>query len=196
MILWINGAFGSGKTTTANELHRRIPHSFIYDPENIGYFIRKNAPKSMQKDDFQDHELWRSFNYSMLLSIAKDYSGTVIVPMTIVDEQYFDEIVTRLRTEGVEVKHYTLAASRDTLLKRLKRRGDGSGSWPAKQIDRCIASLSKETFAKQIETDQLTIDDTLEIISADANIPLRPDHRGIVKKKLDRLATTIKHIRF
>ena len=45
MILWINGAFGSGKTTTAYELHRRLkPLSYVYDPENVGYFLRKNEP--------------------------------------------------------------------------------------------------------------------------------------------------------
>ncbi|MBQ9717880.1 MAG: tunicamycin resistance protein, partial [Clostridia bacterium] len=38
MILWINGTFGSGKTQTAAELHRRIPDSFVYDPENVGYW--------------------------------------------------------------------------------------------------------------------------------------------------------------
>ncbi|HBD65376.1 MAG TPA: tunicamycin resistance protein, partial [Clostridiales bacterium] len=44
MIIWINGAFGSGKTQTANELHRRIKNSYVYDPENIGFFIRDNIP--------------------------------------------------------------------------------------------------------------------------------------------------------
>jgi len=43
MILWINGAFGSGKTATANKLSRKLPNSFIYDPENVGCFIRQNT---------------------------------------------------------------------------------------------------------------------------------------------------------
>ncbi|WP_353095654.1 hypothetical protein [Tissierella praeacuta] len=46
MIIWLNGAFGSGKTTCAFELSRRFPNSFVYDPENIGYFIRNNTPKA------------------------------------------------------------------------------------------------------------------------------------------------------
>ena len=49
LILWINGAFGSGKTTISYELNRRIPNSFVYDPENIGFFIRKNIPKQILK---------------------------------------------------------------------------------------------------------------------------------------------------
>ena len=39
MIIWINGAFGSGKTQVAHELKRRLENSFIYDPEQIGYFF-------------------------------------------------------------------------------------------------------------------------------------------------------------
>ena len=38
-LIWINGAFGSGKTQTAYELNARISDSFVYDPENMGYFI-------------------------------------------------------------------------------------------------------------------------------------------------------------
>ena len=36
MIIWINGAFGSGKTNVAYELNRRIESSYVYDPEEIG----------------------------------------------------------------------------------------------------------------------------------------------------------------
>ena len=42
MILWINGSFGAGKTTVAYELERRLEKAFVYDPENIGYFLRKD----------------------------------------------------------------------------------------------------------------------------------------------------------
>jgi adenylylsulfate kinase-like enzyme len=45
MIIWLNGAFGSGKTRTAYELHRRIPQSYIFDPENIGFCIREFGVK-------------------------------------------------------------------------------------------------------------------------------------------------------
>lgn len=40
MIIWINGAFGSGKTNTAYELKRRIPNAFVYDPEEAGFLVR------------------------------------------------------------------------------------------------------------------------------------------------------------
>jgi uridine kinase len=41
LIIWLNGAFGAGKTTAAFELCRRLPDSFVYDPENVGFFPKK-----------------------------------------------------------------------------------------------------------------------------------------------------------
>jgi uridine kinase len=93
MIIWINGAFGSGKTQTSYELHRRITNSYVYDPENIGFFIRRNIPKEAHKGDFQNYAVWREFNYSMLKYMDQEYDGIIIVPMTIVNPQYFNEII-------------------------------------------------------------------------------------------------------
>ncbi|MDO3412503.1 AAA family ATPase [Saccharibacillus sp. CPCC 101409] len=173
MIVWINGAFGTGKTTTAYELHRRIPGSFVYDPEEVGYFIRKNSPVSVHKSDFQDYPLWRETNLSMLGMIEREHPGVVIVPMTLVKPQYFREIVGALRAEGVEVRHFALLARRETLLQRLKGRGDGSDSWPAQQIDRCLEALSAEAFGMHLHTDEMTPDDVVERIAAECGIELQ-----------------------
>ncbi|MBN2984163.1 AAA family ATPase [Cohnella algarum] len=196
MIVWINGAFGSGKTQTAHELQRRVPGSYLYDPENVGYFLRKNMPRSLQTDDFQDDPLWREFNYKMLSSIAVRHSGAVIVPMTIVNRTYFEEIVGRLRTDGETVRHFALCASRETLLKRLRSRGEGGRSWAARQIDRCAEGLAHEAFRCHLDTEGRTIEQVAERIAAMAGLELAPDTRHGWKKRLDRLGTQIRHIRF
>jgi hypothetical protein len=41
-----------------------------------------------------------------------------IVPMTVVDVTYFDEIVGRSRRDGVSLHHITLMTSRGTILAR------------------------------------------------------------------------------
>lgn len=195
MIIWINGAFGAGKTTTAYELHRRISGSYVYDPENAGYFLRKNMPKRLWKNDFQDHEAWRAMNVSMLQTLSREFQGVIIVPMTIVNPQYFDEIIQRLRDEHVDIRHFALLASKETLLKRLRSRGDGQQSWPAQQIERCISSLSLEMFQTHLYTDQLTTEEIINQIAQACGIELQPDNRGKLRKKMDRLITQIKHIR-
>ncbi|MFC4599801.1 AAA family ATPase [Cohnella hongkongensis] len=196
MIVWINGAFGAGKTQTAYELHRRLPGSYVYDPENVGYFIRKNVPKQIALDDFQDYPMWRETNYAMLKHLDREYDGVVIAPMTLVHPRYFDEIVGRLRADGARVEHFALCANKETLLKRLKSRGEGSRSWAAEQIDRCVSALSGEKFGRHIDTERHTVADNAEQIAALAGLTLQPDERSGIRKAYDRIRTQIRHIRF
>src|SRR5690606_29969102 len=97
----------------------RLANSCVYDPENIGFFIRENTPEESHRSDFQNYKLWRSFNYDMLKYLSHEYSGTVIVPMTVNNKQYYDEIIQRLIDDDVTLKHYILDADRKTILKRL-----------------------------------------------------------------------------
>ena len=196
MIIWVNGAFGAGKTQTAHELQRRIPHSFIYDPENAGYFIRKNIPEGIKKGDFQDYPMWREVNYGMIKHIDEQYDGTLIIPMTIVNPQYFDDIVGRLRRDGVVIHHFALCAARETLLKRLRSRGENERSWAAQQIERCIEGLSLPVFERHVDTDAMTTSEVVEAIAAALNIRLLPDNRGKLRKRYDRMKTQVSHIRF
>lgn len=194
MIIWLNGAFGAGKTQTAYELKRRIPGSVIYDPEQIGFFINRNTPKEMNKGDFQNHSIWREFNYKTLKYIDSEYNGTIIVPMTIVNPQYFEEIVGKLRDDGVIVHHFVLWGTKETLQKRLRSRGEKKNSWGEQQINRCMQGLSNVIFENHIETDELTIERVAETIAATLDIQLQKDNRNEFKKKLDRMIMRIKRI--
>lgn len=53
MIIWINGAFGVGKSHTAYKLTRRIDNAFLFDPETVGFFLRDKLPGTARFDDFQ-----------------------------------------------------------------------------------------------------------------------------------------------
>jgi hypothetical protein len=195
MIIWLNGAFGSGKTTSAFELNRRLPDSFVYDPENIGYFIRKNTPKETHKSDFQDYPLWRSFNYEMLKQISQDFSGTIIVPMTITKRQYYDEIIQRLIDDGIPLQHYILYADKKTIQKRLNKRLSRGDTWAKAQIDRCIHAFNTDITEEKIITDGRSIDSVVEEIAQRSAVNLLPDNRSNAKKMVDRVITSIRHIR-
>lgn len=194
MIIWINGTFGSGKTTTAYELQKRIPNSIVYDPERFGFVLMANVPKEMALDDFQDYPLWRDSNYALLKQIADGYFGIIIVPMTLTNETYFNEIIGKLRNNGVHVNHFTLTASSTTIKKRLRKRFEGKSSWAYQQMEKRLSSLSKKRFEEHILTDDMTIDEVVETIAARCGITLQPDHRSHVKKLLDRLLINIKEI--
>jgi len=118
-ILWINGAYGAGKTSVVEVLHEMLPGSFIYDPENAGSFIRSNFPNSLWKDDYQDYPLWREINFKMILQLVRDVQQTILVPMTIVKPECYDEIIVLLRGVSVDVRHFILRVDENTLRERL-----------------------------------------------------------------------------
>ena len=195
MIIWLNGAFGSGKTTCAFELHRRLPNSFVYDPENIGYFIRNNIPGEIHKSDFQNHGQWRLFNYEMLKYISTEYLGTIIVPMTINNYQYYEEIIQRLIDDGIILKHYILYANKETILRRLSKRLGRGNTWAKSQNARCIDAFDTEITEEKIITDNRSIDYVVEEIAKRRGLTLLPDKRTFLRKSIDRGITLKKHIR-
>lgn len=162
MILWLNGAFGAGKTAVAEALCRRLPGAYLYDPENVGQFLRQNLPEPLCPwEDFQDDPLWRQFNAALLERLAREHDGTVIVPMTVTDPRYWAELTTLVPADNLRV--FVLQAAPDSLLSRLEGRGDGSDSWPARQIVRCCAGL-KDLPGQVIPTDELTVEQVADRI--------------------------------
>ena len=53
--MFLNGAFGIGKTTVARALVKRLPRAVLFDPEPIGVLLQRFR----RVDDFQDLRAWR-----------------------------------------------------------------------------------------------------------------------------------------
>ncbi len=198
MILWLNGAFGVGKTQTAFALARRLPDAYIYDPENLGFFLRDNLPAALRTEDFQDYPQWRRWNREMLAYLAEAYAGPILVPMTVTDAGYFREL-----TEGLpELRPILLSAEKKTILQRLRKRGEGKGSWAAQRIERCIAAFAMgETDAgylpgQRLVTDGLSLDQVVEAAAAMVRLPLTPDTRRAWQKRWDHARVWQRHIRW
>ena len=99
MLVWINGPFGVGKTATAYELQRRLPGSAVYDPEHVGFGMRRMLPAPL-RGNFQDLPAWRHSVTELLRLTLTVYDRPVIVPMTLADQGYHQEIIARLRSDG------------------------------------------------------------------------------------------------
>lgn len=194
MIVWINGAFGSGKTQTAHELLRRLDGAFLYDPENVGFFLRKNEPRELTAENFQDEPLWRSMNRDMLLHLSQRFGGTILVPMTLVNEGYYDELIGELRRQGADVKHFVLCAREGTIRKRLHSRLEGKNSWAARQLPACLTALESPVFENRIWTDGLSIPEVAEEVARRAGLTLKP-RLGPVRQFCAQLSTQIRAIR-
>lgn len=171
MIVMINGAFGSGKTTTANRLLPLLPNSMIFDPEEIGYMVRKIIPEEIRfqderTDDFQDIELWRVLTVKTAMELKRKYNKHLIVPMTLYKTHNFEYIYNGLHSMDKDLFHFCLIASKDTIFERLTTRGDKLGGWTFEQTERCVNALRDNRFQEHIITDQLDTESVIERILA------------------------------
>jgi hypothetical protein len=209
MLLWINGPFGGGKTQTAYEIQRRLPGSVVCDPEHAGFGLRRMLPPEL-RGNFQDLAAWRQGVVEVLdLALAK-HDGVVIVPMTVTDSGYFAETVGRLRELDHKIRHFTLLAERETVLKRLRERGFGHlpqyvagknaglgrETWAVQQLDHCLERLREPEFAEHLWTDHSTVPKTADRIAVLAGLQLRPNTEGTLRTRLRQARVGIKHIRF
>lgn len=169
VIIMINGAFGSGKTSTAQMLQPLINNSMIFDPEDIGLMTWKIAPKEVrhtheQTDDFQDIELWKTLTVNVAGEVKKKYQKHLIVPMTLYKEENFNYIYNGFKELDGELYHYCLLASEDTIYNRLVKRGDKVGGWSFQRIATCVEAFRREIYQEHLITDHLKTTEIVDII--------------------------------
>jgi predicted kinase len=148
MMIWINGAFGAGKTTLADELHRRLPGAMPFDPEYVGYILQRWVPRP-ESGDFQDIPLWRKLVAEFAVSLAAEYGRTLIIPMTVVNPAYREEIFALIGQAGERVLHVFLEVPAGELRRRIDNQvmaeGDPAADASARafrhgNVERCVAA--------------------------------------------------------
>ncbi|WP_405900833.1 ATP-binding protein [Streptomyces sp. NBC_00727] len=148
MIIWINGAFGSGKTTLVTELHRRLPDALVFDPEYVGFLLREIV--EVPDGDFQNIPLWRKQVASLAQGLVEEYGRPVLAPMTVVRRPYADEIFGALEKAGVPVHHFFLDVPAAVLEQRLHgrvvvpgdpERDEAVRRWGKARIAECVAAV-------------------------------------------------------
>ncbi|MGY6018924.1 NUDIX hydrolase [Streptomyces spinosirectus] len=124
MIVWINGAFGAGKTTTARELIELIPNSTLFDPEVIGAALTHLLPPKhlAEVGDFQDLPIWRRLVIDTAAAMLAELGGTLVIPMTLLRQEYRDEIFGGLAARRIPVRHILLAPAETILRERIAGR--------------------------------------------------------------------------
>ncbi len=162
MVIWLNGSFGAGKTTIAQELVKKLDNAFIYDPENMGAFLRDNLKYNY--NDYQEYPFFRQFNFEIIKDLNNNYNY-VIVPMTLTNKTYYDEIIGKLISLGINTKHYILMAKKEAIISRLDNRGNTT-SWSYDQVDRCLGAFAENIPGEKIDTNNKSVDETtMEILN-------------------------------
>ncbi|WP_369255927.1 NUDIX domain-containing protein [Streptomyces sp. R35] len=173
MIVWINGAFGAGKTTTARELIELIPNSTLFDPEVIGGALTHLLPakRLAEVGDFQDLPIWRRLVVDTAAAMLAELGGVLVVPMTLLRQEYRDEIFGGLAARRIPVRHVLLAPAETILRERIAGRAvppdlpDGDlrvRQWSYDHIEPYRAALASwlTADAHPVDTSALTPYDT------------------------------------
>lgn len=172
MVIMINGSFGVGKTTSAKLLRRALPGSIIYNPEWVGFVLRR-LPKWARwrrswPDDYQHLELWRWSVVTGVWLFGLLRRCPVIVPMAFSDRCYFDEVIAGISRFECDLRVFCLRASLATVKKRLIGRGDaveGAGTeWIARRIVKCAEAHRDPHFGEPVETEGRTAEKVAEEI--------------------------------
>ncbi|MFJ6698974.1 NUDIX domain-containing protein [Streptomyces sp. NPDC091272] len=124
MIVWINGAFGAGKTSAARELIDLIPNSTFYDPEVIGAGLGQLLPakRLAEVGDYQDLPIWRRMVVDTAAALLAEVPGVLVVPMTLLRQEYRDEIFGGLASRRIPVRHVLLQVEETILRTRIAAR--------------------------------------------------------------------------
>ncbi|HVE70952.1 MAG TPA: AAA family ATPase [Thermoanaerobaculia bacterium] len=157
MILFLNGAFGIGKTTVARALVKRLPRAVLFDPEPAGVVLQRIR----RVDDFQDLRLWRRLTI-LGIRVARLLARNVVVPMAFSNADYLREIRDGVARFDPDVRHVCLVAPYDIVLARLRQRG--AGEWEERRARECCDAHVRPEFASQIDASRAVAEIVEEIL--------------------------------
>jgi hypothetical protein len=120
MIVWLNGTHGAGKTTTSALVQPLLPDSRVFDAEKVGGMLMDITPGLPATDNFQHWPPWRQLVVETARRVLDYTGGTLVIPMTVLVEQYWREISAGLAHHAIPVRHFVLHADQDTLRRRIE----------------------------------------------------------------------------
>jgi 8-oxo-dGTP pyrophosphatase MutT (NUDIX family)/predicted kinase len=146
VIVWLNGAFGTGKTTTARELVDLIPGSTFYDPQLVGNGLGMMLPRKRLEEvtDYQDLPSWRRLVVETGAALLGEVGGCLVVPMTLLRQEYRDEIFGGFAARRIPVRHVLLHTDETILRQRIATREEipGDAEASASIRNRCLAGVA------------------------------------------------------
>ncbi|RKE18275.1 NUDIX hydrolase [Streptomyces sp. TLI_171] len=134
MIVWVNGAFGAGKTSACRELVGLLPGSLLFEPDTLATVLRATLPPDrVDVPDLRVLPAWRRLVAETAAALAGEIDGAVIVPETLLDQDHRDEIFGSLAGRGLPVHHVVLDPVETILRARIATREDVPGDPEATQ---------------------------------------------------------------
>jgi 8-oxo-dGTP pyrophosphatase MutT (NUDIX family) len=124
VIIWVNGAFGAGKTSAAREMLDLIPASTLYEPEVLGGCLRQLLPEKRLQEvtAYQELPIWRRLVVETATALLNEVGGVLVTPMSLLRQDHRDEIFGGLAARGIEVRHVLLEPGETILRERINAR--------------------------------------------------------------------------
>jgi predicted kinase len=117
MIVWLNGNFGAGKTTTARLLQAALP-ARVFDSEHIGYLLRPIIG-DIPCTDFKEWAPWRGLTIETARQVLDFTGGTLVIPQSVLQRDYWTELMDGFAEHSIPVQAFTLHADRDVFEARV-----------------------------------------------------------------------------
>lgn len=143
VIVWINGAFGVGKTSVARELVEMLPDARLVDPERIGFVVQRTFWRGR---DYQQVELWRSLVARRVRWVGR--RRTAVVPMTVTDLAILGQVAG-------DATVFVLVAPREELMARIELSREAV-EWRVAQLDRCLSAFDGSVLGTPVQTEGRT----------------------------------------
>lgn len=166
MILWINGSFGAGKTTLSRALLERMPDAHVFDSEWVGEMLLHvlSGPRPVQ--NFQDWPAWRSLTVEAIVAVHAELGGTLLVPQSVLVEEYWQELSRGIRDRGLELRALTLDVEPAELERRIRTDEVEAGAvdWRLDHLDRYRDA--RDWLARETELIDATTRTPAELVEA------------------------------
>ena len=127
VMIWLNGSFGVGKTSTAQVVAATSTRWRPFDPESVGSMLKSNLTGRSLGGDFQHFAAWRRLVPLVAREVA-DFTGEELVAVqTVLIEQYWNDLRAGLTRQGFDVFHVLLDADPSALRSRIEADTSATG---------------------------------------------------------------------
>lgn len=155
MIIWINGTFGVGKTTTARELLALRADARFWDPEYVGFMLQPLL-QDLPVTNFQHWPAWREIVVATGAALSRQTDQHLIAPQSVLNADYMREIREGLTAAGEKLFEVVLDISEPVLRARIAGdsvESEGCRDW---RTDHIAAYFESRSW--MVQTADLVVD--------------------------------------
>jgi tRNA uridine 5-carbamoylmethylation protein Kti12 len=166
LIIFINGPFGVGKTTTARLVAKRLGRAVIFDPEFIGMLLHRFLRDISGVEDFQNYKLWAPLTAYTARLLSRITKKPVIVPMTVSNKARWKYLTKAVKSDDRTVVCVRLTCSEEVLRQRILDRPHEGGphEWCLNHVADGVRMMSDPDFGEAVDTENNKPEAVAEIV--------------------------------